>query len=140
MNGKYIRSQCKDCRKKYDKGQYTKNSEKIKERKKEYRKEARDNIRKLNKEWKQKNKSRFTAYAANRRARLLNATPSWADKEQIVGTYKLARYLSEKYGKEIHVDHIVPLNNNKVCGLHVEDNLQLLYAEDNIAKSNTFYV
>lgn len=65
------------------------------------------------------------------RARKLNATPAWADHTKIKGIYAAC---PEGY----HVDHIVPLQGDTVCGLHVEYNLQIIPAVDNLKKSNKF--
>lgn len=69
------------------------------------------------------------AWYAKRRALKLRATPAWANEEKIKKIYA-------ECPKGHHVDHIVPLQGRKVCGLHVEDNLQYLPAAENIRKSN----
>ena len=74
------------------------------------------------------------AKAAKRRAAKLQATPPWADLEEIKNVYLEAQYFN------MHVDHIIPLQGKNVCGLHVWDNLQLLPAVENIKKGNKYAV
>ena len=76
------------------------------------------------------------ACKARHRARLLSATPSWADQKTITSFYAEARRASLKTGVVHHVDHIVPLKGKTVCGLHVPWNLQVLTAFANQSKGN----
>jgi 5-methylcytosine-specific restriction endonuclease McrA len=58
------------------------------------------------------------------------ACPVWGDKEKIRLVYQKAK----EWGFE--VDHVVPIKNEIVCGLHVWANLQLLDKKSNMAKGN----
>lgn len=68
---------------------------------------------------------------SNYNARKAQRTPKWANLETIKEFYS-------KCPEGYHVDHIIPLNGELVCGLHVENNLQYLTAQENIQKSNKF--
>ena len=58
------------------------------------------------------------------------STPSWANLDIIQRIYDCA--------ETAHVDHIVPLRGELVCGLHVENNLQYLTPEENLSKGNKY--
>jgi hypothetical protein len=60
----------------------------------------------------------------------LQRIPSWANLDVIKVYYIYAEALG------LVVDHIVPLRGKTVCGLHVENNLQLLTAAENSSKGN----
>ena len=75
---------------------------------------------------------------AKYKAQKLQATPAWADSEKIASIYKEARKLVDASGNVYHVDHIIPLQGVNVCGLHVENNLQILPGSKNLSKGNRF--
>ena len=64
------------------------------------------------------------------------ATPPWADFTEIRSVYHLAYDLSQSTGILHNVDHIVPLNHPRVCGLHVHWNLRAIPAGPNMSKGN----
>ena len=68
---------------------------------------------------------------AKRKAAKLKATPPWADLEKIKEFYNNC---PEGY----HVDHIIPLQGERVRGLHILHNLQYLPAKENLSKGNKF--
>ena len=68
------------------------------------------------------------------------ARPSWANKETIDEIYKTAKKLTEETGIPHEVDHIVPVKHPLVCGLHVENNLQIITQRENQMKSNKFII
>jgi hypothetical protein len=88
-------------------------------------------------EVKRKNKPAAAAKTAARNAGILQATPAWADMKKIRAVYRAAAKLTKETGIPHHVDHMVPLNSKLVCGLHVENNLQVLPWIENLKKWNT---
>jgi len=79
-------------------------------------------------------------WSIEKQKRTKHATPAWADKESIKEIYQLAAKLTESTGIMHEVDHIVPLTNKLVCGLHVPHNLRVVTFEENRKKSNTFRI
>lgn len=76
---------------------------------------------------------------AEKRVRRLRIPP-WADRNAIAATYREARRLTIETGVVHHVDHIVPIQGRLVSGLHVENNLCVLVATENVRKHNKFDV
>src|SRR5690606_29251406 len=110
--------------------------------KKEYSKKFRENNREYFKKYEdyywRKNQDKVYKKNAKRRAQRLMATVKWANEDKILEIYKKCIELTKKTGIIHHVDHIIPLINDKVCGLHCEDNLQILTASENLSKNNSF--
>jgi 5-methylcytosine-specific restriction endonuclease McrA len=89
----------------------------------------------------EKNKAVYLYYSKKRKLLIANAMPKWLIKEMqnsIKDFYIEAKRLSLLNDISYHVDHIVPLNGENVCGLHVPWNLQILTAKENLKKSNKY--
>lgn len=133
---------------------YAKNSEKIKQQSKETRKNKPEHYAKLSKAWqaanpdkvratkseyKKRNVGKTNAHTAKRWARKLKAVVPWANEFFIEEVYSFAKTKKAITGIDYHVDHIIPLISEYVCGLHHENNLQLLPAFENISKGNRWW-
>jgi hypothetical protein len=106
------------------------------------RKWERDNLersRQLHRQWIKANRGKVNANTAKRRAAKKQAIAAWANHNEIKEIYKECARLTKETGVKHQVDHIYPLQNKYMCGLHVENNLQILSATENTIKSNKFW-
>jgi len=89
--------------------------------------------------YKKQNPELYKAFVSVRKRRHRNATPKWVTPEQKLAIRQLyleAMKLTKLTGERYVVDHIVPLINPDVCGLHLPWNLQVMTQEENLKKSN----
>lgn len=162
---KIDRKQCKDCYNLQRRNYYVNNKEKIQTQNKKwtlcnpekvkeiklrhyiksptsYSKWAKENPEKrriVSKNYASRNLEYYAKEAAKRRASKLKAIPIWLGKEEeflIQEAYDLAKQRTILLGFNWEVDHIVPLQNKFVCGLHTIDNLRVIPRKMNRSKSN----
>lgn len=89
--------------------------------------------------YKERNPDLYKELVSLRRRRFRLATPKWLTAEhkmEIRLKYRLAIELSRRTGVRHAVDHIIPLQGEEVCGLHVPWNLEVVTQEENLKKSN----
>lgn len=80
-----------------------------------------------------------TTQQKQRETQRLRAMPKWLTQEDLVKInlrYKEAASLTKETGVKHNGDHIIPLRNKLVSGLHVPWNLQVIPAMDNFRKHN----
>ena len=117
---------CKTCAAEYKQTWATKN---------------RDRTKAAKDKWKQKHRDKHLEQNKTNKMIRAQRIPKWVDADErwlINEAYSLARLRSKLFGFKWHVDHIIPLRNKNVCGLHTIMNLQVIPANDNLCKSNKF--
>lgn len=151
-----LRTTCKSCKKASDKKYAVHNAAKIALKRKErylkrydiersqqaeYARNNRELINQHSKNYRKNNKGKVNARTRKRQATKLQATPPWLTEKQlhdITVIYTACAKVSERTGKPHHVDHVVPLQGENICGLHVPWNLAIIPAKMNLSKSNTY--
>lgn len=91
--------------------------------------------------YKQSNPDLYKTLTSFRRRRFRDATPPWITRKQkleIRQLYQIAITMTQTTGERYVVDHIIPLQGETVCGLHVPWNLRVTTQEENLKKSNKF--
>lgn len=123
----------KNYQAKYMKEYRVLNKEKLKEYAKAYElSDEQKAVKRLhNSRFKKQNRGAVREQTARRRASKRHATPVWVNREQLRKVY-------EECPKGFHVDHVIPLQSDQVCGLHVPWNLQHLSGAENDSKGSSF--
>ncbi len=86
--------------------------------------------------WQKANPARCRAKYKAYMTQKMRAMPKWANESRIVETYELAQRRTKATGFSWHVDHLVPLQSPRVCGLHWEGNLKVIPGVENLSKNN----
>jgi len=151
-----LRSDCKECaikaaasynKKKYNSDAYYRRHqiERLKALKRdneEYRKKrAKIDSRERGKRYASdaEYRQRVCEYERSKRRKRWQATPPWVTpkmRQTIRAAYSRASELTKATGTVHHVDHIVPIQGDGVCGLHVPWNLRVVTALENLRKGN----
>lgn len=144
--GGYLKK-CKVCRDSYVKTWVSKNHERKKQINRESAKRKADPAKRAKSfnKWYKTTAKKNGGYARMlkrncERTRIVKqAKPKWANDSLIQEIYDLAVSHTEYTGVQWHVDHIVPLKSDLVCGLHVESNLRVISGQENMSKKNYYW-
>lgn len=90
--------------------------------------------------YKTKDYSKVAVASLLRKKRTKIATPPWVNKDNLKKIYEKKFDLEAELGIQLHVDHIVPLNAENICGLNIPENLQITSVKFNTSKQNAVVI
>lgn len=123
---------CKACDSAHAKAWRESNRERASARLRAWRKANPDMVRAHSRRWDDNRPGHKRARGLLRRQRERVRVP-WYDPDAVRVYYRLAVAL-RALGYDVHVGHWVPLRGRNVCGLHVQHNLCLELAHENMSK------
>ena len=154
-NGIGVKSTCKDCyviqskvkrqnmseeQKQYHREKTAKwkrdNQSKASESDRNSKNKRKDLNKKLKKIWAAKNKGKIRSYNSKRREMIKSSTHHVIFKNEIQELYDNSVWLEDTLGVLYHVDHIIPIVHEGICGLHTPANLMIVESTHNHQKSN----
>lgn len=95
--------------------------------------------RRYQEKWASENVVYARALTKARRRKHRLATPKWLKRSDVLAIrhlYQIAITMTKTTGEAYVVDHIIPLQHEDVCGLHVPWNLRVITRKENGLKSN----
>jgi 5-methylcytosine-specific restriction endonuclease McrA len=138
-----VRRICKECHRKETSEYALDNKDVYSKRAKEWylanKAKKQEYDKKYRKKYYDDNKAYMLAKTNVRRSSIRAHTPSWSDKKAIKEIYLKAAQMSIETGIQHEVDHIVPIMSKIVCGLHCQQNLQIITSYENKKKSNIWW-
>ena len=137
--GKKYRKLNKEKVSKKGKNWYNQNKKRKLKKNKQWSEDNKERHKELRLNWYKQNKHRCLA-SYHRRKRALNAqTPKWYDHSKVLKIFKKAQDMRLN-GKNVSVDHIIPLQAKNITGLHVHNNLKIISHSKNCGKRNRIVV
>jgi hypothetical protein len=104
----------------------------------QYYKTNKQSMNALSAQWRQQNPNRCAIQSSHRKFKLNRATPPWSEATEIKVLYLKRDEFRVAFDVPFEVDHIIPIDSDTVCGLHVLANLQLLDKSLNGSKHNKY--
>ena len=117
-----------------------KNKEKIRASDSIWKNKNREKVRDASNKWKHKNRDHVLNYNKKREMKVKGCKINLPDEQNqlIKSFYSTCKKLNKDNPDSFHVDHIIPISGDNVCGLHVPWNLQILTKAENSSKKNKF--